>query len=490
MKPLAPGRTRESTSFCDFSTAAWLLAHACSLQTSAKFSVGTSRKPQKCMPRCVESSLGALSPGAGGPARATSHNGSRGAVPAFSATWPDSTQLLGAIIACRHPLLLLDSVAARWPATERWSDPAYLERALPVLSEAYVLEADEADTPARWAATSAAGAAAGTCEVSESAEAEESAKAEAEDGEASVTSEASEASAAPPGFADDPSGEMVASLPTASLRASPPPVVYYARWMGFEALAALRADASPEAALIGADAGGAERRYFRLATAGTVSSLHHDTYHNLFVQVSGAKRWWLLPPTAWKHAYSFPKGHDRARQSPRVPVFEWDRRARRAAGAREVVTQPGEVLYVPPYWLHQTATISRTAAVNLWSPSDEARRAEESLLLLSDLHPVITAAASKRAALCVCARAARAIAAHVVAAAAAEAAAEAASADTKPPALAVARPDLGRRAAPEPPPSSHAPRLGKRAAEQACPGVAPPAVVPRLGELGHRLKIE
>ena len=76
------------------------------------------------------------------------------------------------------------------------------------------------------------------------------------------------------------------------------------------------------------------------------------------------------------------------------------------------------------------------------------------------------------------------------AAAAAEAAAEAASADTKPPALAVARPDLGRRAAPEPPPSSHAPRLGKRAAAQACPGVAPPAIVPRLAELGHRSRSE
>ena len=86
-------------------------------------------------------------------------------------------------------------------------------------------------------------------------------------------------------------------------------------------------------------------------TAGTVSSLHHDTYHNVFVQVAGAKRWWLLPPTAWQHAYSFPKGHERARQSPRVPVFEWHRRARRAAGAREVVTRPGEVLHVPPYWL-------------------------------------------------------------------------------------------------------------------------------------------
>ena len=46
--------------------------------------------------RCLEGSLGALSP-AGGAARATARNGSR--VPAFSATWPDSTQLLGAISA-------------------------------------------------------------------------------------------------------------------------------------------------------------------------------------------------------------------------------------------------------------------------------------------------------------------------------------------------------------------------------------------------------
>ena len=83
-----------------------------------------------------------------------------------------------------------------------------------------------------------------------------------------------------------------------------------------------------------------------------------------------------------------------------------------------------------------------------------------------------------------------AAAAAEAAAAAAEAAAEAASADTKPPALAVARPDLGRRAAPEPPPSSHAPRLGKRAGAQACPGVAPPAIVPRLAELGHRSRSE
>ena len=77
----------------------------------------------------------------------------------------------------------------------------------------------------------------------------------------------------------------------------------------------------------------------------------------------------------------------------------------------------------------------------------------------------------------------------VAATAAEAAAAEAASTDVKPPGLVAAKPDLGHSTVLEPPPSSHTPRLSKRAAEPVCPGAAPPAVVPRLGELGHhRLK--
>ena len=100
-----------------------------------------------------------------------------------------------------------------------------------------------------------------------------------------------------------------------------------------------------------------ERRYFRIGTPGAVSSLHYDEYHNSFVQLAGTKRWWLMPPSSWHVAMGFPRGHDRARQSPRAPIFEWSESERRSAGARELLTSPGDVLYLPPYWLHQVRSL-------------------------------------------------------------------------------------------------------------------------------------
>ena len=47
--------------------------------------------------------------------------------------------------------------------------------------------------------------------------------------------------------------------------------------------------------------------------------------------------------------------------------------------------------------LHQTATISHAAAVNLWSPSEESQRAASSLdLMLTALHPALRTATSKQ----------------------------------------------------------------------------------------------
>ena len=95
------------------------------------------------------------------------------------------------------------------------------------------------------------------------------------------------------------------------------PALYYARWMGQPDLDRLRADVTPHESLLIEDDGASsdgERRYLRLGSAGAASSLHFDVYHNTFVQLVGEKRWLLLPPDAWAEAWSFPRGHPRARQ--------------------------------------------------------------------------------------------------------------------------------------------------------------------------------
>ena len=289
---------------------------------------------------------------------------------------------LSSLAACRVPFVATNSVVSSWPALSSWQAQSYLTDKVPVLQEAYIVEPGEAAQRA-----------------------------------AVLESEALEAGSSDEVFlAPDPSGELQhAPVPTAAFfregdeaSAEPALVMYYARWMGFGPLAPLRADASPhealhildaedvhksdeaeglrddEAPLVkGLDGGHDERRYFRLGSNGSASTLHHDEYHNAYAQVVGSKRWFLLPPTGWPSAWSFPRGHPRARQSPRAPLYEWSRQERRAAGVVEVVTNPADVLYLPPYFWHQTLTTDRSVAVNVWSRSRESESVASALVLLN-----------------------------------------------------------------------------------------------------------
>ena len=54
----------------------------------------------------------------------------------------------------------------------------------------------------------------------------------------------------------------------------------------------------------------------------------------------------------------------------------------------------GACLYVPPYWLHQTATVNRSVAVNVWSPSRESHAAAGALAKLRETHKALLAATS------------------------------------------------------------------------------------------------
>jgi hypothetical protein len=128
----------------------------------------------------------------------------------------------------------------------------------------------------------------------------------------------------------------------------------------------------------------------RIAPLGAVTPLHYDSGANVVLQVVGRKTWWLLPP-AWLSALSpYPKLHLRHRQSqlslhdlaelhngtlPRECAADanglpFSGRLRLnstiAAKARAEVyrvdLQPGDLLYIPPFWAHEVTATTTTRA--------------------------------------------------------------------------------------------------------------------------------
>ena len=99
-----------------------------------------------------------------------------------------------------------------------------------------------------------------------------------------------------------------------------------------------------------------------LGHAGSVTPLHFDTNHNVYVQLHGAKRVQLLPPSAATRAHLYPSLHPGYRQALldiSRPALARSGEGKRAAAARvlaeqaqTVVLRPGDALTIPPYWLH------------------------------------------------------------------------------------------------------------------------------------------
>ena len=132
-----------------------------------------------------------------------------------------------------------------------------------------------------------------------------------------------------------------------------------------------------------------------LGSGGSVTPLHYDTSHNVYVQLHGAKRFQLLPPSAAAKAHLYPSLHPGYRQSLldiSAPVLAGynnsssSGRAARAtlelaASALTVTLWPGDALILPPYWLHSvealTATGGGVASVACWFSAKDFLRTEE-----------------------------------------------------------------------------------------------------------------
>eukprot|EP00040_Diaphanoeca_grandis_P031947 m.192405 g.192405 ORF g.192405 m.192405 type:complete len:472 (-) comp32465_c0_seq2:498-1913(-) len=97
------------------------------------------------------------------------------------------------------------------------------------------------------------------------------------------------------------------------------------------------------------------------------AALHYDTSDNIYIPLIGRKRFLLFPPSVHKHGLH-PSVHPYYRQM--LPkVSENMRRNPSLFGGMEAVVNPGDVLWIPPFWFHHVETVTPAVAINIWTPS-------------------------------------------------------------------------------------------------------------------------
>jgi hypothetical protein len=107
---------------------------------------------------------------------------------------------------------------------------------------------------------------------------------------------------------------------------------------------------------------------FWLGPARTVTPLHCDYDDNIFAQIWGRKRIFLVPPHHEEFLYTreanpvlFASAFD-----PEAPDFDAFPLARQAAPV-ECIVEPGEMLYVPAGWYHQVRALTFSLSANRWA---------------------------------------------------------------------------------------------------------------------------
>ncbi|KAH8059990.1 tRNA-Phe hydroxylase [Aureococcus anophagefferens] len=128
----------------------------------------------------------------------------------------------------------------------------------------------------------------------------------------------------------------------------------------------------------------------RFGYAGIVAEAHFDGSRNMVVELggppeslghfnSGRRRYMLARPLECRNAYLLPKGHPSGRHSE----IDWSRPVDGAKfpkwakmRALEVVLEPGDVLYIPGYWIHYIMSLGTNFQCNSRSGHSTAWQAD------------------------------------------------------------------------------------------------------------------
>lgn len=139
---------------------------------------------------------------------------------------------------------------------------------------------------------------------------------------------------------------------------------YLAQHPLFDQIPALAADIrEPEYCCLGEDDSPAVNAWF--GPAGTVTPLHTDPHHNLLCQVVGSKYVRLYSAEDTPHLHPFSQGL--TTNSSQVDLDKpQDNESVAHLCYRECLLQEGEMLYIPPRWMHYVKSLTISFSVSFW----------------------------------------------------------------------------------------------------------------------------
>lgn len=105
---------------------------------------------------------------------------------------------------------------------------------------------------------------------------------------------------------------------------------------------------------------------FWMQGKGHQSWLHIDQFENLFVQVKGRKKVYLMPPTECSNVYYTRKNMGYCELDVFDPDYEKFPNFSKAS-VYEFIIEPGELLYIPAFWFHAIESLDQiNVSVNFW----------------------------------------------------------------------------------------------------------------------------
>eukprot|EP00467_Chlorarachnion_reptans_P001128 CAMPEP_0114500496 /NCGR_PEP_ID=MMETSP0109-20121206/7997_1 /TAXON_ID=29199 /ORGANISM="Chlorarachnion reptans, Strain CCCM449" /LENGTH=899 /DNA_ID=CAMNT_0001678165 /DNA_START=246 /DNA_END=2945 /DNA_ORIENTATION=- len=107
-------------------------------------------------------------------------------------------------------------------------------------------------------------------------------------------------------------------------------------------------------------------QFLWISSGGVVTHTHCDMDHNFFVQLHGEKRFLLYPPHTYEHLALFPRIHPLWHKSQFNSINQSSDSYAPLVSYRSDL-EPGDILYVPPYWFHRVFSMTASLSITTWS---------------------------------------------------------------------------------------------------------------------------